>query len=147
MAGYNWIELKSNNALEAEANGKIPVSEFVKWLSSFGGGYKRCTIKDVLAVIPSKEWHHVGKRYRKVFYYSKMVMQDSDLRIKLKDQIACRVECHKLVQIHKKKNLNHVYALFDGEPDEWFSLEYHLSRERFNQQDVAILKKSLELVS
>ena len=60
MAGYCGYS-KSNNAIEAEENGRFPASILAKKI-----GVKSGAIKEILS--PS-EWHHTSKMYNKTNYY------------------------------------------------------------------------------
>lgn len=61
MAGYDDFS-KSNNAIEAENNGRFPASVIAKKI-----GVKTAAIKALM--IPS-EWHHTSSYYNKTSYYS-----------------------------------------------------------------------------
>jgi hypothetical protein len=61
MAGYDWSRGKSNNAVDAELEGKYPASVIARMLN-------------VPSVVITKhcrscEWHHTGKMYMETDYY------------------------------------------------------------------------------
>lgn len=66
MAGYHNYS-KSNNAIDAEENGRMTATQFAKWLRKLG--WKGVTSKFVKDCISSSEWHHTSKMYNTTDYY------------------------------------------------------------------------------
>ena len=62
MAGYCGYS-KSNNALQAESEGKVTASELAKRIG------KGATAAAVKAVVPYSEWHHTSSHFNKTYYY------------------------------------------------------------------------------
>jgi len=63
MSGYNYLNWKSNNAIEAEKGGLIKAGQLARRLC--------VSIAAVKAKISPQEWHHVGGGYAKVNYYQR----------------------------------------------------------------------------
>ena len=73
MTGYYGFS-KSNNAVDAEEDGRYPASVAAKML-----GVTTAAIK---AILPTYEWHHSSKYYNAVDYYDihdLLAVQDGDL--------------------------------------------------------------------
>jgi len=67
MAGYCGYT-KSNNALAAEAEDKLPLTRAVAALAE-RAGVKRRLAREVLMARGACEWHHTSKRYNRTDYY------------------------------------------------------------------------------
>lgn len=111
MAGYSGFS-KSNNAVDAESEGKMVLKNFVQYLKKFFPGVTSADVR--MAVSPS-EWHHTSKFYNKVNYYDPMSLADSDLRRDLREVIALRKELGA-----NKIELN---AIFGGVASHWYTLD------------------------
>lgn len=72
MAGYDWFNGMSNNAVQAYDNGLKPLSKFTKQ-DLIDAGYKG-TLKKAKQLakdekwLPS-EWHHSSKYFNRVYFY------------------------------------------------------------------------------
>lgn len=68
MAGYNGYS-KSNNAVDAEAEGRYPITHAMQIVRALTG----CTAKAAKAALleygDNDEWHHSSKKYNRVAYY------------------------------------------------------------------------------
>ena len=62
MAGYDWSEGKSNNAVDAEDRGLMTAGDLAKSL----GLRKASTIQEFLYAC---EWHHSSKFFNEIYYY------------------------------------------------------------------------------
>lgn len=111
MSGYAGYS-KSNNAVAAESEGKLVLTNFVKYLRKFFPGVTSADVR--IAVSPS-EWHHSSKFYNEVNYYDPMSLADSDLRSELREVIELRKELGK-----EKIELK---AIFDGFASHWYTLD------------------------
>lgn len=73
MAGYNWFEGKSNNAVRAEEKGLVTKSKITAaWLRENGINETATFIKFLIKadVIWPDEWHHTSKYFNETNYYS-----------------------------------------------------------------------------
>lgn len=111
MAGYSGFS-KSNNAVDAESEGKMVLTNFVKYLKKFFPGVTSADVR--MAVSPS-EWHHSSKFYNEVNYYDPMSLADSDTRNEIREAIVLRKEIGT-----KKIELN---AIFGGVASHWYTLD------------------------
>ena len=68
MAGYDWNSGKSNNAVDAEENGKLPLSRAVKSVARRTGIKQKCA-RQFIKWIGSCECHHTSKFYNATKYY------------------------------------------------------------------------------
>ena len=67
MAGYDGYS-KSNNALAAESEGKLPLTRAIPEVRSATG----CAAKEARAALLANgpvEWHHTSKQYNRTNYY------------------------------------------------------------------------------
>jgi len=67
MAGYDGYS-KSNNALLAESEGKLPLSRAITEVARIAGCTRKAARESLLAIGPS-EWHHTSKHYNRTDYY------------------------------------------------------------------------------
>jgi len=68
MAGYNYRENKSNNAVQAEQDGILMRKDAERFLvEKFSITKKEAGF--ILDWTMTSEWHHVGSRYKRVRYY------------------------------------------------------------------------------
>lgn len=84
MAGYDWMQGKSNNAVAAEMNGMVPKSKITRELLELHG--IELSVKDVKALIAmgefrSSEWHHTSSRFNRTEFYDL-----TDLAERLEDE-------------------------------------------------------------
>ena len=73
MAGYNWFEGKSNNAVWAEEEGLVTKSKITAaWLRANGIDETATFIKFLIKAdaIWEDEWHHTSKFFNMTNYYS-----------------------------------------------------------------------------
>lgn len=73
MAGYNWFEGKSNNAVWAEEEGLVTKSKITAaWLRANGIDETVTFIKFLIKAdaIWEDEWHHTSKFFNMTNYYS-----------------------------------------------------------------------------
>ncbi len=68
MAGYSGFS-KSNNAVEAEANGRLPITHAARLLAKLAG-LKQADAKALLLQLGTYEYHHTSKNYNVTNYYS-----------------------------------------------------------------------------
>jgi hypothetical protein len=74
MAGYDGFS-KSNNAVQAELDGKFPKSLAVKIIAKkYSVSQKRA--EKFLSTVPPCEWHHSSKNYNKVDYFQTDLEED-----------------------------------------------------------------------
>jgi hypothetical protein len=117
MSGYDWSKGKSNNAISAENDGKLPATQFAKWARKWFPGV---VAQDVRIALVATEWHHSSKFFNRVDYYDKRDLLENDNRTKLRETIARRKEINRLYQFAQKIGLVDpkygfkVYAKFDG---------------------------------
>lgn len=67
MAGYDGYS-KSNNAIDAEAAGKFPMTTAIREVRNQTG----CTVKTAREALIAEgpcEWHHTSRKYNKTNYY------------------------------------------------------------------------------
>lgn len=85
MAGYAGYS-KSNNALQAEANGLLPLSKIT--------GAPKWSIKIAANLIGAEEWHHTSKMYNRTDYYNveKIVSCAKDLAKRYGKDAADKIE-------------------------------------------------------
>ncbi len=76
MAGYDWSSGKSNNAVEAEENGKLPLSRAVKSVSR-RAGITQAAARQFIKWLGCCEYHHTSKFYNSTDYY------DADAAVRL----------------------------------------------------------------
>src|SRR5574344_3170610 len=72
MAGYDWINGKSNNAVYSEENGKANKSQINKeLLEKYEVPLKVKEVKDLIdsGFINRSEWHHTSKYFNRTDYY------------------------------------------------------------------------------
>ena len=67
MAGYDGYS-KSNNAVDAEANGRYPLTKAARIVARVTGATVR-EARRVLVELGTSEWHHSSKFYNPVDYY------------------------------------------------------------------------------
>jgi hypothetical protein len=67
MAGYNGYS-KSNNAIQAEENGRFPITKAIKVVKE-ATGLSSKIIRERLEASWGGEWHHSSKMYNRVKYY------------------------------------------------------------------------------
>jgi len=97
MAGYSWPDGKSNNAVAAEADGKMVASKFAAWVRRWRR-FRGCTAKDVAAALNPCEWHHSSKFYNAVNYYDPRSLLYQESRDDLARVIAERKEFERLLR-------------------------------------------------
>ena len=68
MAGYDWNSGKSNNAVDAEENGKLPLSRAVKSVAR-RTGIKQKDTRQFIKWLGNCEYHHTSKFYNATEYY------------------------------------------------------------------------------
>ena len=76
MAGYDWNAGKSNNAVDAEENGKLPLSRAVKSVAR-RTGVTQAVARQFIKWIGRCEYHHTSKFYNATSYY------DADAAVRL----------------------------------------------------------------
>lgn len=74
MAGYNWTNGMSNNAVHAYEKGELPASKFAQWLRK-ERGVKGCSAADVKELLDSSSYHHTSKFYNSTEFFD---MEDFD---------------------------------------------------------------------
>ena len=119
MAGYNWREGKSNNAVAAESEGKMVATKFAIYVRRWKS-LKGCTAADIKEGCEASEWHHSGKFYNSVDYYDPVeVLSRSESRQELRNVVASRKLFLKLLRKHGTDG--HVQLQFrrDGELHNW----------------------------
>lgn len=89
MAGYSWLNGKSNNAVAAENDGKMVATKFAKWVRRWKR-FQGCNASDVAAALDPSEWHHTSKYFNKVNYYDPVDLLQADNRAKLARTIRAR---------------------------------------------------------
>lgn len=67
MAGYNWAEGKSNNAVDAEERGLATATATAK--ACRAAGHKGATSAFIKECALADEWHHTSKMFNKTNYY------------------------------------------------------------------------------
>lgn len=67
MAGYSGYS-KSNNAIDAEAEGRFPLSHAIGIVAK-AAGVTRKVARAALDSVGSHEWHHSSKKFNRVAYY------------------------------------------------------------------------------
>jgi len=82
MAGYDGYS-KSNNAVDAEENGRFPITK-AKRIVSAKTGITQKTARKVLKSLGTSEYHHTSKYYNTTDYY------DTELAVRIIN------ECHKV---------------------------------------------------
>jgi len=87
MAGYDWSQGKSNNAVSAERDGLMVATAAAKWARQ-SLGLAGCTAKDIATVVPASEWHHTSKRFNRVNYYDSAEIEEA--ADELREQISTR---------------------------------------------------------
>lgn len=87
MAGYDGYS-KSNNAVQAEREGKKTASKLAAWIRRRGHLYKGCTAADVAATMKPCEWHHTSKFYNVTNYYDPRDLMGLEVRRALAARIA-----------------------------------------------------------
>lgn len=94
MAGYDWGNGKSNNAVAAENNGCVPKSNITSSLLKQWG--IPLTVNEVKKLIENKfftssEWHHTSSKFNITYFYSmeilKMMCEDKDEMEKIKESL------------------------------------------------------------
>lgn len=68
MSGYNWRHGKSNRAVHAETEGKLPLTRAIVAVARQAGCTQAAARVALVAVGPC-EWHHSSKFYNRVDYY------------------------------------------------------------------------------
>jgi hypothetical protein len=86
MSGYSDDFSKSNNAINAENEGRYPASVLAKKI-----GVKTGAIK---ALVPTTEWHHSSKFYNSVDYY------EEEKAIEMIDELRAWTPAKKSVKVH-----------------------------------------------
>jgi len=79
MAGYNWTQGKSNNAVTAEANGRFPKSKInASLLKEYNISLKVKDVKKLieLNIFTSSEWHHTSSQFNKTYFYDLEYLSD-----------------------------------------------------------------------
>lgn len=67
MAGYAGYS-KSNNAVAAESEGKLPLTHAIKAVAAQAGITQK-KAREILTEIGRCEWHHTSKKYNETDYY------------------------------------------------------------------------------
>jgi hypothetical protein len=67
MAGYSGYS-KSNNALVAESEGKMPLTEATKMLAEIAHVTQK-KAREIFKNVGPCEWHHTSKMYNRTDYY------------------------------------------------------------------------------
>jgi len=92
---YDWGAGKSVRAVAAEAEGLFPATRMSTYLRKrFPRRFRGLTVSDIKAIVPPSEWHHVGKKYNRVDYYS--LTNVFEYRHYLRRRIAVRRENSRL---------------------------------------------------
>lgn len=139
MAGWNHEHGKSNNAVKAEKDGRLPATKFAKLARK--EGYKGCTAWDVKNAIAPSEWHHTSKYYNVTEYYDwEYFLTDEDEQEALLATIRRRKEYDRLFRLLSDgKDYVQLKAREDGIVKDWYRL-YQVPRKR----NVADLEKMQE---
>jgi hypothetical protein len=118
MSGYDWAAGKSNNAVAAEANGKMPASHLAKRIKRHKR-FRGCTAGDIARTMDACEWHHSSKFYNQVYYYDFRDLWYTDIRDKLAEEIAARKEYKKLQKQAQKAGMTW-FTMPDG--GQWYPI-------------------------
>lgn len=113
MSGYCGFS-KSNNAIEAEADGRYPASVIAKMLG--------VSTEAVKAIVPSYEWHHTSKFFNSTPYYDL-----SDAKERLAELKAFKIE--KI-----KQDFEHATVIYL----EWYGSRRHPRAKEIVLKDVSV---------
>lgn len=89
MAGYDWSEGKSNNAVIAEESGLMTASRLAKWASRWKR-FRGCTASDIKEILSPSEWHHTSKFFNRTNYYNPLDLICEVVREELQSAIQQR---------------------------------------------------------
>ena len=137
MAGYSWLNGKSNNAVAAENDGKMVATKFAAWARQWRR-FKGCAAADVAAALDASEWHHSSKYYNRVNYYDPVDMMLADNREKLARTIRARKLFDSLLQQHGQDG---VFAVMMADGQVW----HHITRR--DRYDLTHLARMLHTVT
>jgi len=119
MTGYDWRNGKSNNAVQAEAEGKMNATKFAVWAKHASRRFRGCTAADIRHALSVAEWHHASKLFNRVSYYDPIDLLDLDARKQLEKTIHTRKANQRLLREHGKRGMNYVLT---HEGEAWFSV-------------------------
>lgn len=94
MAGYNFSQGKSNNAVDAEESGRYTATECARLLSGAIKGISSAAIKELCC---TKEWHHTSKWYNKTKYYDLEEVEEFFLSKEGAEQLKDFIENHNSI--------------------------------------------------
>ena len=119
MAGYNWRKGKSNNAVEAESEGKMVATKFARYVRRWKS-LKGCTAADIKEACEASEWHHSSKFINSVDYYDPVeILSRSESRQELRDVVANRKLFQKLLRKHGTNGYMQLQFRKDGALHDW----------------------------
>ena len=119
MAGYNWRKGKSNNAVQAESDGKLVATSFARYVRRWKS-LKGCVAADIKEACEASEWHHSSKYYNSVAYYDPVeVLSRSESRQELRDVVANRKLFQKLLRKHGTNGYVQLQFRRDGALHDW----------------------------
>jgi len=141
MAGYNWREGKSNNAVIAVSEGKMPAFHMAAWLRKRGRRYSGCSTTIVRKCLTACEWHHTSKFFNSTEYYDPRDLIDSDIRDRIAEMCNNQRVNRRLIRRHKLAGFTWVQA---SDCQNWYRLERVCIEESF---ETSRLIASLEIIS
>lgn len=133
MAGYNGYS-KSNNAVYAEGEGKLPLTRAVAELARMSG-ITQDKARHILKNENPCEWHHTSKHYNTTFYYDVCEIAE---RVDLNDALSDYIK-------PAKKDSGLVYKRGTVYWDEWHGTRRH-GRYVRTKIDDALLEYSGSMV-
>lgn len=136
MAGYSGYS-KSNNAMAAERDGRVPATQFAAFARRFRR-YRHCTAADVAAVLVPGEWHHTSKFFNRTKYYDLRDLLELGNRRALANEIANRREWKRLSSEARWRGLTH-FETEDGKP--WYRIPEGWGDNRFNGANTIDLER------
>lgn len=104
MAGYNWFEGKSNNAVWAEEEGLVTKSKITAaWLRENGIDETVAFIKFLIKVdaIWPDEWHHTSKYFNMTNYYSAETIKERLAILEKTGRLAIWRDMFKIRAMHR----------------------------------------------
>ena len=99
MAGYDYYNGKSNNAVDAESRGYMVSSKLTKKLKKFFPSITARIIKDT---IDASEWHHTSKCYNETNYYHYYDVLDQLASLEKRQEIRQKIRTTKEEKQNKK---------------------------------------------